>query len=382
MFLGREPVYLGGIYLGRKPVWKWAACFPRCAAGLISSGLQIPFGNRSICGYIASMTRINSRAKGANAELEVARILQTVVNRVAINCGFTAPKIRRNVEQCQVGGEDLIGLPWYSIEIKRVEQVNVDKWWEQTLTQARRKAPGATSWDALAKHGWKRIAADAAAEAQAGLGQVEAARGASGEAAGLEAARAASGDVGSTVLAGGGSMSAREVLREAGSSAGLDALRGYLAAQAGNEGRPLPAWAVGGSLGLDRSHGGPVVGPALVGGPREALDGLTAVQWECRNGVSSLVGKYRDRNPVSSFVATRTEPSPCPTPSEGLNAEKQAPVGREPVLIWRTSGKPWNVRFLGTIVCTNGFKLASTIDTSLETWLDVLREDLGVRLRG
>ena len=330
------------------------------------------------------MTRINSRAKGANAELEVAKILQTVVNRVAIHCGFTAPKIRRNVEQCQVGGEDLIGLPWYSIEIKRVEQVNVDKWWEQTLTQARRKAPGATSWDALAKHGWKRIAAAEAAEAaavgSAALGQVEAARGALGEAGAREAARLASGDVGSVPLAGGGSMSAREVLREAGGSAGLDALRGYLAAQAGNEGRPLPAWAGGGSLGLDRSRGGPVAGPALVGGSRPPCDGLTRVQREHRNSVSSLVGKDRDGNPVSSPLAARLVPSPCESPSNVPNAEKQVPMAREPVLIWRTNNKPWQVRCLAMLVTHNGFRLISVVDMSLETWMEVLREDLGFRL--
>lgn len=345
------------------------------------------------------MTRINSRAKGANAELEVAKILQTVVNRVAIHCGFTAPKIRRNVEQCQVGGEDLIGLPWYSIEIKRVEVVNIDKWWEQTLTQARRKAPGATSWDALAKHGWKRIAAsEAAAVGSAGLGQVEAARGASGEGLGLEAARVGSGDVGSVPFAGGGSMSAQEVLREAGGSAGwalpqsplaglvehssnrtLAGLGLYLAAQAGNEGRPLPSWSLGGGLGRDRSQGGPVAGPALVDEPRPFLGSVErlVIQGPSVSGVVASDGKL-----VSSPVAARSVLSPCESPSKDPNALKPAPTGREPVLIWRTNGKPWNVRFLGTLVAHNGFKLASVVDASLETWLEILRDDLGFRLRG
>lgn len=332
------------------------------------------------------MAKINSRAKGARGELEVAEILQTVVNRVAIHCGFTAPKIRRNVEQCQVGGEDLIGLPWYSIEIKRVEQVNVDKWWEQTLTQARRKAPGATSWDALAKHGWKRIAAaeaaGAAAVGSAGLGQVEAARGASGEAGALEAAREGLGDVGSVPLAGGGSMSAREVLREAGGSAGLDALRGYLAAQAGNEGRPLPSWSLGGGLGRDRSLGGPVAGPALVDEHSEALDHASDLFRYVTATNKEDACLWSIKNPVSSPVMARSVASPCESPSEGPNALKPAPMGREPVLIWRTNGKPWMCRFLGTLVTHNGFKLVSVVDTSLETWMEVLREDLGFRLRG
>lgn len=151
------------------------------------------------------MTKINARTKGANGEREVADILQRVVNEVAIKCGYVAPRIRRNTEQSQIGGEDLVGLPWYSIEVKRVERVDLPKWWAQTVAQAGRKAAGSSSWDALVRGGWRRLAADAAgaaAEAQAGLGPVEAARGALGEAQGQEAARAGSGDVGSARVAG------------------------------------------------------------------------------------------------------------------------------------------------------------------------------------
>lgn len=362
-------------------------CLPRWAAGLISSGLQIPFGNLLICGYIAVMAKINSRAKGANAELEVAKILQTVVNRVAIQCGYQAPTIRRNVEQCQVGGEDLLGLPWYSIEVKRCERVELDKWWAQTLTQARRKAPGATSWDALAKHGWKRIAAsEAAAVGLAALGQVEAARGASDALGAGEAARAGSGDVGSAPLAGGGSMSAREVLREAGGSAGLDALRGYLAAQAGNEGRPLPAWAAGGSLGLDRSLGGPVAGPALADEPRPFLSPLDegilfeATRNPPKPSSTFLADVEALKSPVSSPLTAFEQVAPCPTPSQGPNAKKQVSMAREPVLIWRVSRVPWNVRCVVDIACTNGFRVRSVADLTLDSWLDVLTNDLSVYL--
>lgn len=117
------------------------------------------------------MAKINSRQKGANGEREVAKILQQVVNGVALQCGYVPPTIRRNTEQSQIGGEDLTGLPWYSFEIKRCERVELDKWWQQTVTQAARKAAGSSSWDALAKGGWRRLA-DAGGGA-AGVGQGE-----------------------------------------------------------------------------------------------------------------------------------------------------------------------------------------------------------------
>ena len=117
------------------------------------------------------MAKINSRQKGANGEREVAKILQQVVNEVALQCGYVSPTIRRNTEQSQIGGEDLTGLPWYSFEIKRCERVELDKWWQQTVTQAARKAAGSSSWDALAKGGWRRLAD--AGGGSAGVGQGE-----------------------------------------------------------------------------------------------------------------------------------------------------------------------------------------------------------------
>lgn len=59
--------------------------------------------------------------------------------------------------QAAVGGEDLVGLPWYSIEIKRVETLAVATWWEQAVRQAARKSAGATAWDDLARLGWRRL---------------------------------------------------------------------------------------------------------------------------------------------------------------------------------------------------------------------------------
>lgn len=108
---------------------------------------------------------INVRNKGANGEREVCDLLQPIVDAVAAKRGLIAPRLRRNVEQCQVGGEDIVGLPWYSIEVKRCERVELDKWWRQACVQATRRASGSTAWDALARGGWRVVEAGAREEA-------------------------------------------------------------------------------------------------------------------------------------------------------------------------------------------------------------------------
>lgn len=189
---------------------------------------------------------INVRAKGANGEREVADLLQKVVNEVALNCGYTAPRIRRNVEQTQVGGEDLVGLPWYSFEVKRVERVDLDKWWEQTCVQARRKAPGATSWDALAKGGWRRLGASQGGDDLVGAGRAQ------------QEATAASGAV---LEAADGCTVGRGEARAGGTIQTVGGLA-------------LPRWAggsMGGLLGALERLDVPRSGGPVVGGSREPV---------------------------------------------------------------------------------------------------------------
>jgi hypothetical protein len=72
------------------------------------------------------MSKINSKRKGKNGELEVAHILQAR--------GYNA---RRSQQFCGANGDaDVVGLPGFHIEVKRVEKLNLGK----AMDQAKRDA--------------------------------------------------------------------------------------------------------------------------------------------------------------------------------------------------------------------------------------------------
>jgi hypothetical protein len=77
-----------------------------------------------------------AKNKGANAEREVAKILQPVVDKVYASFDLESPAMKRNLEQTRGGGYDLVGVDWLALEIKRQEQLSVNTWWKQTLSQA------------------------------------------------------------------------------------------------------------------------------------------------------------------------------------------------------------------------------------------------------
>ena len=78
---------------------------------------------------------VNGRNKGANAEREFIKILQTIVDSVM---GPGEVELKRNLEQVRVGGYDVVGLPWMALEIKRCETLNIKAWWEQCLRQCKK----------------------------------------------------------------------------------------------------------------------------------------------------------------------------------------------------------------------------------------------------
>ena len=109
--------------------------------------------------YIVATMGSFAVSKGKRGEREVCDELQPVVDSVAKELGMAAPRIRRNLAQSGDGGEDIVGLPWYAIEVKRCETLALDKWWRQCVTQARRKAAMASAWDDLTRGGWRRVEA-------------------------------------------------------------------------------------------------------------------------------------------------------------------------------------------------------------------------------
>lgn len=271
------------------------------------------------------MAKINSRQKGANGEREFAAVLQKVVNEVALLCGYVPPTIRRNTEQSQIGGEDLTGLPWYSFEIKRCERVELDKWWQQTCTQAARKASGSTAWDALAKGGWKRLAGAGGGSGQVGGG----AHTPAGEAArqGSREGQHAGGPI------------------EVGSLVQVDAVGTVRRAPVG---LPIPAWSCGGPLavGVPSFVGG---GPSLAG---------KAVSSPLVGGSPLEVGKVAggDKSPVLGV--------------------------RVPVLAWRINKGEWYVRARLNVLDANDKTRSLVCDLVCDEWLELFRTDLARRLRG
>lgn len=69
----------------------------------------------------------NSRAKGARGERELANILK--------KHGYDA---RRGQQYSGANGDaDVVGVPGYHLEVKRVERLNIDKAMEQSINDSR-----------------------------------------------------------------------------------------------------------------------------------------------------------------------------------------------------------------------------------------------------
>jgi hypothetical protein len=88
---------------------------------------------------------INSRQKGARGEREFVAELNLIIAAVlasqvwSIEIADAVQKcIQRNQNQSAVGGCDLVNTFGLAFEIKRVEQLHIEMWWEQTTSQARR----------------------------------------------------------------------------------------------------------------------------------------------------------------------------------------------------------------------------------------------------
>lgn len=82
------------------------------------------------------MGGLHSRNKGKAGEREVRDKFRKALK------GYMADveDIRRNHQQAEIGGADLVGVPYLSVEIKRVQKITWGKglmdWWEQCCEQA------------------------------------------------------------------------------------------------------------------------------------------------------------------------------------------------------------------------------------------------------
>lgn len=62
-----------------------------------------------------------SKRKGESGERELANLLQ----------GWLGLEVYRALGQAREGGADILCVPGLCIEVKRQEQLNLNKWWEQ-----------------------------------------------------------------------------------------------------------------------------------------------------------------------------------------------------------------------------------------------------------
>lgn len=88
---------------------------------------------------------INVRAKGQTGEREVVHLLNAIIERVLDSqewpedvVNLSRMCIQRNQNQSAVGGSDLNGVFGLGVEIKRQENIQIDKWWQQCTSQAAR----------------------------------------------------------------------------------------------------------------------------------------------------------------------------------------------------------------------------------------------------
>lgn len=48
-------------------------------------------------------------------------------------------RVKRNTTQSDRGGDDIVGIPLISVEVKRHETLNLNGWWKQTIEQANKQ---------------------------------------------------------------------------------------------------------------------------------------------------------------------------------------------------------------------------------------------------
>lgn len=86
------------------------------------------------------MSGKSSRSKGQRGEREVCKLLQPIMDKVTAPYARYfehLPRAARNLDQTRDGGHDIAGLPFLALEVKRCETVQLNKWWNQAVKQAK-----------------------------------------------------------------------------------------------------------------------------------------------------------------------------------------------------------------------------------------------------
>ena len=109
-----------------------------------------------------------ARNKGKNGEREVALQFIGAMRQVEAHLGYKyygengeinqdlpSCKVERNLQQSIAGGHDIVGIPFYAPEVKRVETPQINAWWQQCLEQANHaKLRPVLIWK-MARQDWK-----------------------------------------------------------------------------------------------------------------------------------------------------------------------------------------------------------------------------------
>lgn len=82
------------------------------------------------------MGGLMSRNKGKRAEREVIALIQPVVTDAYEQARKRVPVLQRNTIQSDLGGHDISGLEWLSLEVKHHAKSAIPGWWRQCTEQA------------------------------------------------------------------------------------------------------------------------------------------------------------------------------------------------------------------------------------------------------
>lgn len=130
----KEGLLSGGNYI------KFTNRIIGAARHMLAHGVRTTFLSRTEQMEAAKKKPINARSKGQRGEREIIDLLQPHINEVSAYNQLPPPFLQRNQMQTHQGGYDIVGLPGFAFEVKRVESDQpgqIQSWWVQCVSQAK-----------------------------------------------------------------------------------------------------------------------------------------------------------------------------------------------------------------------------------------------------